>query len=199
MIEKARGRESSRTILSSSPNHFVVSTHLVRKGERDGGANAVSFLPRCLGFKRSASIKVRENNEAKEAAANCPRITLAKLPSLVQQNPFAGPCIVLPPLKNITVPSIVPENGLLHLLANVVVHDAMRADKESIIQVSVQEENATAFPYSCGGWSCSPSCPSPAAGMLFLSPPLVRTLQHCGRTEQRQVGLMVTNGGLHGI
>jgi hypothetical protein len=50
------------------PNQGV--NPLCQKGERDWGADAVSSLPRCLGRQRSASIKVHENNEAKEAAAN---------------------------------------------------------------------------------------------------------------------------------
>jgi hypothetical protein len=84
----------------------------------------------------------------------------------MQQNTFAGPCIEPPPPKNVTVPSIVPENGLLHLLADVVVHDKRRADKESIIQVLAWEENVSAFPDGHGGWSRWPSCPSPTARML---------------------------------
>jgi hypothetical protein len=159
------------------------SVNLARStAERDGGAGAVSFLQRCSGRQRFAFVIVRENNEAKEATANCPRITLAKLPSLAQQNPYAGPCIAPPPTKNVTVPSIVPKNGLLHLLVDVVVHDKRRADKESVIQVSAQEENATAFPYGRGGWSRWPSFPSPAAEMLLLSPLYVRTSRRCGRT-----------------
>ncbi len=108
---------------------------------------------------------------------NCPRVTLAKFPSLAQQNRFASPCIAPPPPKNITVPSIVPKNGLLRLLADVVFHDERRAEKESIIQVSAREENQMAFLDGCGRWSCWPSCPSPATGMLLLPPPPVWTLR----------------------
>jgi hypothetical protein len=164
---KARGRESSRTICSSSSNHFVVSTQpSCQKGERDGGANAVSSLPCCSGHQRSASIKVCEKQ----------RKPLQIVPELLWQSSllsrnstlFSVPCIAPPPPKNVTVLSIVPKNGLLHLLANVVVHDKRRADKESIILMLAQEENAMAFPDSCGGWSCWPSCLSPATGMLLL-------------------------------
>jgi hypothetical protein len=101
--------------------------------ERDGGVGAVSSLQRCLGCQRFASVKVHENKEAKEAAANCPK---TKLPSLVQQDPIAtGPCIAPPPPGNITIPSVAPKNGLLHLLANVVAHKKERRanDKELII------------------------------------------------------------------
>jgi hypothetical protein len=75
---------------------------------------------------------------------------------------------VPPPLKNVTDPSIVLKHSLLHLLANVVVHDKRRVDKESVIQVSAREENAMDFLDSHGEWSCWPFCPSPAAGMLLL-------------------------------
>jgi hypothetical protein len=83
-----RERQNNSLLFSKS---FCSVKPLCWKGERDGGANTVSSLPHCLGRQRSASIKVRKNNEAKEAAANCPRVTLAKLPSLAQQNPFTGP------------------------------------------------------------------------------------------------------------
>ncbi len=143
-------RERQNNSLLFSESFWSVNSSC-RKGERDGGANAVSSLPRCLGRQRSASIKVRENNEAKKAAANFARVTLAKLPSLTQQNPFVGPCIAPPPPKNVIVPSIVPKNGLLHSLADVVVHDKRRAHKESVIQMSAREENARVFPDGRGG------------------------------------------------
>ncbi len=82
------------------------------------------------------TIKVRENEEAKGAAANCPRdtpnvTTKANLPSVAQPNPVTGPSII----ENVTVP---PDNGLLHLLADVVVQEEERrgADEEPVIQAS---------------------------------------------------------------
>ncbi len=146
-----RERQNNSLLFSES---FCIVNPSCWKGERDGAANAVSSLTRCLGRQRSASRKVCKNNEAKEAAANHPRVILAKLPPLAQQKPFAGHCILPSPPKNDTVPSIVPKNGLLHLLVDVVVHDQRRADEESIIQVLVQEEHVTAFPDGRGGWSC---------------------------------------------
>ncbi len=75
------------------------SVNLARStAERDGGAGAVSSLQRCLGHQRFASVKVCENKEAKEAAANRSK---TKLPSLAQQDLVAtGPCIPPPPCKN---------------------------------------------------------------------------------------------------
>jgi len=110
------------------------SVNLARStAERDGGAGAVSSLQRCSGRQRFASVKVRENEEAKEAAANRPK---TKLPSLAQQDPVAtGPCIPPPPPGNVTIPSVAPENGLLYLLADVVAHEEERRadDKEPIV------------------------------------------------------------------
>jgi hypothetical protein len=105
------------------------SVNLARStAERNGGVGAVSSLQCCLGRQRFASVKVRENEEAKEATVNCPK---TKLPSLAQQDPVAtGPCIVPPPPGNVTIPSVAPKNSLLHFA-----HEEERRadDKEPII------------------------------------------------------------------
>ena len=67
------------------------------KSERDARGNAVPSLPRCSGRQRTVSIKVRENEEVKEAAGIRPKVTpnvgAANLPLLARPIPAARPSI----------------------------------------------------------------------------------------------------------
>lgn len=96
------------------------------KSERDARGNAVPSLPRCSGRQRTVSIKVRENEEVKEAAGIRPKVTpnvsTANLPLLARPIPAARPSI---PPENVT-DRPPEESGLLHFLADVVVHEGER-------------------------------------------------------------------------
>lgn len=96
------------------------------KSERDARGNAVPSLPRCSGRQRTVSIKVRENEEVKEAAGIRPKVTpnvsTANLPLLARPIPAARPSIAP---ENVT-DRPPEESGLLHFLADVVVHEGER-------------------------------------------------------------------------
>jgi hypothetical protein len=96
------------------------------KSERDARGNAVPSLPRCSGRQRTVSIKVRENEEVKEAAGIRPKVTpnvsTANLPLLARPIPAARPSIAP---ENVT-DRPPEESGLLHFLAHVVVHEGER-------------------------------------------------------------------------
>ncbi len=96
------------------------------KSERDARGNAVPFLQRCSGRQRTVSIKVRENKEVKEAAGIHPKVTpnvgAANLPLLAQLIPAVRPSIAP---ENVTA-RLPEESGVLHFLADVVVHEGER-------------------------------------------------------------------------
>jgi hypothetical protein len=101
--------------------------------------HAVPSLRRCSACQRTVSIKVRENEEVKKAAGNCPRVTpnvgMADLPLLARPIPAARPSIAP---ENVT--GRPPEvTDLLHFLADLVLHEGERrgAGDAPHIQLSV--------------------------------------------------------------